>query len=72
MIYRFFWDDGKECMLLEILARSTEAVEPKAIEKLLDEYRKDNEDYNIDDWCDFLAEHGYAVRLFKPDYSMYF
>ena len=72
MIYRFFWEAGKDGVLLDIVSLSLDAVEPNAIEKLLDEYRKDNEDYNIDDWCGFLTVHGYEVRMFIPDYSMYF
>ena len=72
MIYKFFCDDEGE-HLIEIESSDAVAVEPEAIGKLLDEYRKGNAAlYNINDWCEYLEKHGYAVRMFKPDYSMHF
>lgn len=72
MIYEFHWDDGKERELIEIKSTSAGAEEPEVIEKLLDKYRDGNDEYNIDDWCSFLVEQGYSVKLIKKDYSLYF
>jgi len=73
MIYDFYWNNGKVHELLEIVSR-VEAVDvlPETIGKLLNDYRNGNKGYNIDGWCDYLTEHGYEVRMFKLDYSMYF
>jgi len=69
--FRFYWDE-EEC-LIAIESSDAAAVEPEAIEKLLDEYRRyDKDEYNIDGWCEYLENRGYAVRVLKPDYSMSF
>ena len=74
MIYNFFWDDGdgKESELIEINATSSTAVKQKVIEKLLDSYRENNDEYNIDDWVKYLERYGYKAKIISSDHSMYF
>lgn len=72
MIYRFFWDEGKEEAIVQISSSTADAQEHDVIKKLLSEYTSNNSEYNIDDWLEFLKEHGYTVILIEPDYDMYF
>ena len=63
-IYEFYWEDGS--FLLEIDA------DPKTVEKLLDEYKKLDEDYDDLGWIEFLEEKGIKVREIAPEHSFYF
>jgi len=40
--------------------------------KLLNEYRKEDGDYNNWGWLEFLQKKGYKVKMIEPDYEVYF
>jgi len=64
-IYEFYWSDNST--LVEINEDDKEKIE-----ELLNKYRNNNEDYNIDGWCDFLIKNDYVVEICQPEYSLYF
>jgi len=66
MIVKFWWEDGE--FLVEIKDRVTK----EKIEELLNEYRKEDEDYNNWGWLEFLQKKGYKVKMIEPDYEVYF
>lgn len=82
MRYEFYWEDGDgedksfdvSPVLIDITTSSLGADEPEVIEKLLTEYMKENpDDYNIDEWIEFLQEKGYdAERVLGYDYAINF
>ncbi len=66
-IFEFWWDGGEETSIMQIEA------DKKTVEKLLDEYRKsDPENYNIEEWCEFLNEKGIKASFIYPEFSFYF
>jgi len=66
-IIRFWWTEGD--FLLEI---EGERVTKEVIEKLLDEYREEDEYYDDYGWAEYLEKKGYKVRIIEPDYEIYF
>lgn len=76
MRYEFYWEDGdgEDTSFIDITTSSLGADEPEVIEKLLTEYMKENpDDYNIDEWIEFLQEKGYdAERVLGYDYAINF
>lgn len=67
MIYEFWWDNHAENELMEI----DETNEVK-IGKLLDEFREGKKYYDFDEWCAFLEEKGYTIRVLTKECSIYF
>jgi hypothetical protein len=63
-IYKFWFDGGEFFMEIE--------AERKVVEKLLDEYRKLNEEYNDEGWLRFLRNKGIKARFIKLKASIYF
>jgi len=66
MIVKFWWEDG------EFLVEIKDRVIKEKIEELLNEYRKEDEDYNNWGWLEFLQKKGYKVKMIEPDYEVYF
>ena len=67
MIVKFWWEDGE--FLAEIEGKG---LTKEKIEKLLDEYRKEDEYYDNWGWLEFLQKKGYRVKMVEPDCEIYF
>jgi hypothetical protein len=70
-LYCFWWNNGfgdedEEEVYLLIKA------EKKVVEKLLNELKNKDPDYNIFDWFDFLDKHGIKWKELDPDYYIEF
>jgi hypothetical protein len=67
-VYEFFWEstDIDEKGVLRINANI------KRIEKLLDKFRNENENYDIETWFDYLKSKGLKVEVVNTDYYVYF
>ena len=65
-IYRFYWDNGEQGFLMEINA------DVDTVRKLLFEYRKLDEYYNIYGWADFLESRNIKARFIEVDNEIYF
>lgn len=64
-VYSFYWSDNSFELLINEKNKNK-------IKKLLDEYKKDNKDYNDMGWSRFLRKKGYKVRSAEPAYELYF
>ena len=60
MWYNFLWEHGNVFIKID--------ETPDKIEKLLDEYRKRSEYYNIDGWIKLLTTKGYKIEAIT-DYA---
>lgn len=40
--------------------------------ELLDDYRKSDEEYNIEEWLEFLKSKGYEAYIVEPECEFYF
>lgn len=45
---------------------------PKTVEKLLNEYRDSDEEYNDEDWLKFLRKRGIEHEKIPIDHELYF
>ncbi|MCD6340883.1 MAG: hypothetical protein J7L51_02910 [Desulfurococcales archaeon] len=66
-IYEFYWghhDD--ERFLMEVEA------EPEEVERLLEEYRASDEEYDDEGWLEFLRGRGIRARTLRPERSIQF
>jgi hypothetical protein len=67
-VYEFYWEssDIDEKGVLKINAKI------KRIEKLLEKFRNENQDYDIDTWFEYLKNKGLKVEVVNTDHYIYF
>lgn len=64
-LYLFWFDEERHLAYIN-------EEDKRKIEKLLDEYRNNDDAYNLEDWYKYLESKGYKVEGIHEDYSFYF
>jgi len=66
-IYEFYWGNHED----EKFVAEIEA-DVKTVEKLLKKYKASDEEYNDQEWIEFLQEKGIKARILEAEYAIYF
>ena len=70
---RLYWGNNPdEQFILYIQKRDGGEFTVKDIERLLEEYKGEDEEYNDVGFGEFLEEHGFDVEYIDYDVSLYF